>query len=476
MAVIAESAKVASGMIRDKCAVFGTFAPPEDVARLIFFALFALQHRGQESSGIVVSNGRELRRHAGSGLVSQVFDEEALSRLPGFSGIGHNRYSTTGSSGIVNAQPIVVSGPQGEIALAHNGNIVNAAELRHDLEEKGFRFHATTDSEVIANLILASPGHDWVERVSTATRRLIGAYSLTLLTRDTLMAVRDPHGVRPLCLGSIGSSPVVASESCALDHVGAQFERDLDPGELVSFSTDGTRRTTIRDGQRQAFCVFEYVYLARPDSIVEDRLVYAARQRMGARLWHEYPVDADLVLGVPDSAIPAAIGFAEASGIPYCEGLLKNRYIGRTFISPDQHLRDLGVQLKFNPLASTIAGKRLVVLDDSIVRGTTTPHVVGLLRAAGAREVHLRICAPPVMHPCFLGVDMATEAELIATHKSVAAIREHVQADSLGYMSMEGLLEAVERPANTVCDACFTGNYPVPVQMALGKFALEATQ
>lgn len=462
-------------MIRDKCAVFGTFAPPEDVARLTFFALFALQHRGQESTGIVVSDGRELRRHAANGLVSQVFDEDILSRLTGFAGIGHNRYSTTGSSRALNAQPILVSGPPGSLALAHNGNIVNAAELRHELQQKGFEFHATTDSEVIANLILASPGRDWSERVAVATRRLVGAYSLTLLTSNTLLAVRDPHGVRPLCMGRIGNSPVVASESCALDHVGADFTRDLDPGELLAFDHEGIHRTSIRDGQRPAFCVFEYIYLARPDSILEGALVYAARQRMGAQLWREYPVDADLVLGVPDSATPAAIGFADASGIPYSEGLLKNRYIGRTFISPDQRLRDLGVQLKFNPLASTIAGKRLVVLDDSIVRGTTTPHVVSLLRAAGASEVHLRICAPPIMHPCYLGVDMATEEELIAARNSVEDIRRHVQADSLGYMSMKGLLQAVQRRNETLCTACFTGDYPIPVQMALGKFALEST-
>ncbi len=470
------SVKVSQGMMRDRCAVFGTFAPPEEVARLIFFALFALQHRGQESSGIVVSNGRELKRHVGSGLVSQVFDEESLSRLTGFSGIGHNRYSTTGSNSIINAQPLVVSGPQGALALAHNGNIVNAVQLRHELEERGLSFRTTTDSEVIANLILASAGRSWVERVAAATRRLIGAYSLTLLTSDTLIAVRDPHGVRPLCFGHIGSGPVVASESCALDHVGARFERDISPGEIIAFSTDNIQCMNTRDGQRHAFCVFEYIYLARADSVVEGQLVYQTRQRMGARLWDEYPIDADLVIGVPDSAIPAAIGFAEASGIPYCEGLLKNRYIGRTFIAPDQHLRDLGVQLKFNPLTSTIAGKRLVVLDDSIVRGTTTPHVVALLRAAGAGEVHLRICAPPIQHPCFLGVDMATEEELIAARMTITEIREHVQADSLGYISLNGLLKAVQRQAGTLCTACMTGQYPVPIQMGLSKFILETAR
>ena len=460
-------------MIRDRCAVFGTFAGSEDVARLTFFALFALQHRGQESSGIVVSDGRELKRHAGSGLVSQVFDEDSLSRLVGFASIGHNRYSTTGSSNVANAQPLVVTGPNGSLALAHNGNVVNAREIRQELESRGFQFLTTTDSEVIANLILASPGRDWIERVASASRRLLGAYSLTLLTTDTLMAVRDPHGVRPLCLGYIGSNPVVASESCALDHIGARFEREIEPGELVAFRAGGHEKVHIGDGQRHAFCVFEYIYLARPDSTLGGQLVYDARQRMGARLWKEYPVDADLVVGVPDSAIPSAIGFADASGIPYCEGLLKNRYIGRTFISPDQHLRDLGVQLKFNPLSSAIAGKRLVLLDDSIVRGTTIPHVVRLLRRAGAREIHLRICAPPIMHPCFLGVDMATETELIANRKSVPEIREHVGADSLGYISMDGLLEAVRHEKDTLCTGCFTSEYPVPVQMGLDKFSLE---
>ena len=462
-------------MIRDRCAVFGAMAPSEDVARLTFFGLYALQHRGQESSGIVVSDGHELRRHAASGLVSQVFDEESLAHLNGFSAIGHNRYSTTGASNVANAQPLVVTGPQGPLALAHNGNVVNALELREELAARGFEFKTSTDSEVIANLILASPGRDWVDRVASAARRLIGAYSLTLLTLDSLIAVRDPHGVRPLCVGSIGSNPVVASESCALDHIGARFERDLQPGELLSFGPDGRRQVHVGDGQRRAFCVFEYIYLARPDSVIEGQLVYDARRRMGARLWQEYPVDADLVVGVPDSAIPSAIGFADASGIPYCEGLLKNRYIGRTFIAPDQHLRDLGVQLKFNPLSKAIAGKRLVLLDDSIVRGTTIPHVVSLLRRAGAKEIHLRICAPPILHPCFLGVDMATEKELIATRKSVPEICAHAGADSLGYISLEGLLDSVQRSAGTLCTACFTGDYPVPVQMGLDKFALEAT-
>jgi len=460
-------------MIRDRCAVFGIFAPSEDVARLIFFGLYALQHRGQESSGIVVSDGTQMRRHAAAGLVSQVFDEETLARLRGFAGIGHNRYSTTGSSSAANAQPLVVSGPAGRLALAHNGNIVNARELRQEMETRGCTFQTSTDSEVIANLILASPGMDWAERVGAAARRLVGAYSLAMLTEDALLALRDPLGIRPLCLGHVGAHPVVASESCGLDHIGAQFDRDLLPGEILSINATGMHRRNMGLSFRRAGCVFEYVYLARADSILEGQLVYEARQRMGARLWQEYPVDADFVVGVPDSAIPAAIGLSLASGIPYCEGLLKNRYVGRTFIAPDQRLRDLGVQLKFNPLTDVISGKKLIVVDDSIVRGTTTPRVVALLRRAGAKEIHLRICAPPVLHPCYLGVDMATEAELIAARKTIEEIRRHVNADSLGYLSLDSLLYAVDRARDTLCTACFTGDYPVPVQMGLDKLALE---
>jgi len=460
-------------MIRDRCAVFGIFAPTEDVARLTFFALFAQQHRGQESSGIVVTDGQSLKRHARNGLVSQVFDEESLSYLKGFAAIGHNRYSTTGSSTEANAQPLLVSGDCGVLSLAHNGNIVNARELREELVERGYSFSTTTDSEVVANLILAAPGKDWLEKTAIACRRLLGAYSLTLLTEDAVIGVRDPMGIRPLCVGRLGGNTVIASETCALNHIGAEVQRDLEPGELLYCDASGERSVSIRAGQRRALCVFEYIYLARADSALESQLVYETRQRMGARLWEEYPIDADYVVGVPDSAIPAAIGFADASGIPYCEGLLKNRYVGRTFIAPDQRLRDLGVQLKFNPLREIIAGKRLIVVDDSIVRGTTTPHVVELLRHAGAREVHLRICAPPIKHPCFLGVDMATEEELIANRKSVEEIRLHVNVDSLGYMSLEGLLASVQRSPDTLCTACFTGEYPVPVQMGLDKFALE---
>jgi len=458
------------------CAVFGVHAKHADVARLTFFGLFALQHRGQESSGIAVCDGREIHRHLGPGLVSQVFTEYALANLKGRAAIGHNRYSTTGSTSPVNAQPIIVGPEELTLALSHNGNIVNAKPLRDELQVRGYSFHTSTDSEVIANLILASPGSNWQERVRNAMHRLQGAYSLTVLTRDTLIAVRDPMGVRPLCLGTIDGGYVIASESCALDHLGAQFSRDVEPGEIVVISDNGLESFRKKSPSKKALCIFEYIYFARPDSIIEGKLVYEARQAMGAELSRQYPVDADLATGIPDSATAAGIGYAEASGIPYCEGLLKNRYVGRTFIQPDQRLRDLGVQLKFNPLSQVISGKRLVVVDDSIVRGTTTPHVVKLLRNAGAKEVHLRICAPPLCHPCFLGVDMATQWELIANRKTIPQIKDFLGADSLGYLTVDALLRAVGLPRDLFCLSCFTGDYPIPVQMGMDKLALETTQ
>lgn len=460
-------------MLYESCGVFGVYSWQVDIARLIFFALFALQHRGQESSGIAVSDGHQIMTHRKMGLVSQVFTEDDLARLKGYIGIGHNRYSTTGSSQHANAQPIVAKAENLTLALAHNGNILNVEPLRDELQEGGYSFDTSTDSEVIANLILASPGKNWEERIRHAMARLQGAYSLTVMTQDKLIGIRDPMGVRPLCLGSIDSGWVIASESCALDHVGAQFLRDIEPGEIVIIDGDGLKSFKKESGKK-AMCIFEYIYFARPDSVIEGRLLYKARQAMGAMLAREYPVDADLVMGVPDSATAAGSGYANASGIPFCEGLLKNRYVGRTFIEPDQRLRELGVQLKFNPLAEIIRGKRLVVVDDSIVRGTTTPHVVSLLKKAGAREVHLRICAPPIRHPCFMGVDMAREWELIAAQKDVPMIRDYLGADSLGYLSLDGLIKAVDLPRDMFCLACFTGDYPIPVQMGMDKLALEA--
>ncbi len=441
------------------------------MARLTFFALFALQHRGQESAGIATSDAKRIKVHTRMGLVSQAFDEASLGQLRGHIAIGHNRYSTTGSSRAINAQPLIVEGYGGTLALAHNGNIVNAAHLRQELVELGYHFHTSTDSEVIANLILSSPGRNWVDKLRYSMRRLQGAYSLALLTKDSLIGVRDPLGVRPLCLGQIDGGWVLASESCALDHIGARLSREVEPGEILVI--DGNGVESYQEPPRQASCVFEYIYFARPDSIFNGRLIYPAREAMGKILHREYPVAADMVIGVPDSATQAGIGYAQAAGISFSDGLLKNRYVGRTFIEPDQRIRELGVKLKFNPLPQLLSGKRLVVIDDSIVRGTTTPHVVSLLRGAGVAEVHMRVCAPPIRYPCFFGVDMATRWELIAAQKSVPEIKDFIGADSLGYLSLEGLLEAVAIPRDKLCLACLTGDYPIPVQLEMDKLALE---
>ncbi|MDD5126615.1 MAG: amidophosphoribosyltransferase [Dehalococcoidales bacterium] len=458
--------------MHESCAVFGVYAPNEDVARLTFFGLFALQHRGQESSGIATADGKKINLFAGMGRVSSVFSEESLSRLTGHIAIGHNRYSTAGSSRISNAQPIVVGADDNAIAIAHNGNIINARYLREELSGQGYVFKTTTDTEVIANLILSSPEKDCVGKIQYAMRRIQGAYSLVLMTKDRLFAVRDPFGVRPLCLGKVDGGYVVSSESCALDHIGADFIREITHGEIVAIGTNGIESHRI-ESPRQGLCIFEFIYFARPDSVINGRLLYPARQAMGATLAQEHPVAADIVMGVPDSATAAGIGYAHESGIPIAEGLIKNRYVGRTFIEPDQRLRDLGVKLKFNPLPQMLDGKRLVVVDDSIVRGTTTPSVVRILKKAGAKEIHMRICAPPIRYPCFFGVDMATRRELIAAQKSVEEIRQFIGADSLGYISIPGLIKSVGLPQDIFCLACFTGDYPIPVQLEMDKLEME---
>ncbi|MBI4301791.1 MAG: amidophosphoribosyltransferase [Chloroflexi bacterium] len=458
--------------LKEACGIFGVCAPGEDVARISFFGIYSLQHRGQESAGIATADGQRIYCHTGMGLVSQVFDEPILGRLPGVVAIGHNRYSTTGSSRVANAQPIVVDGPLGQMALGHNGNIVNAQNLRRELADRGYNFHTTTDSEVIGQLIVSAPGKSWQDKIVYAMRRLQGAYSLVLLTRDTLFGVRDPMGVRPLCLGRLGEGWVLSSESCALDHIGAQFLREIEAGEVVAIRDSGI--TSVRDSSGpSALCIFEYIYFARPDSVIERRLLYPVRQAMGRALAREHPVDAELVIAIPDSATAAGIGYAQASGLSFSEGMLRNRYVGRTFIQPDQRIRELGVQLKFNPMPEVLAGKRVVVVDDSIVRGTTTPRVVNLLRRAGAKEIHMRICAPPIRYPCFFGVDMATRWELIAAQKTVPEICRHIGADSLGYLSIDGLVKAVDLPKELFCLACFTGHYPIPVQLEMDKLALE---
>lgn len=462
---------------REECGVIGVYAPEETASRLAFFGLFALQHRGQESAGIAATAGESVSVHADMGLVAQVFREPDFLRLSGEMAIGHTRYSTTGRSELRNAQPMLVNGQSGNLALANNGNIINAAQLKEQLQEEwGCSFVSTTDTEIIAHMMVNAPGHSWEERVFQCMRRLEGAYSIVGLTPDSLIAARDPLGIRPLCLGRRGGGWIIASESCALDNLGADFVREIDPGEVVVIDGDGLRSAVWlgagEEGAR-ALCVFELIYFSRPDSKMDGQLVHSKRQQMGAELAREHPVDADLVIGIPDSSTAAAVGYALESGIPFSEGLIKNRYVGRTFIEPEQKLRELGVRQKFNSLGDVIRGKRIVVVDDSIVRGTTTPHVVSLLRRGGAAEVHMRVCAPPIRHPCFMGVDMASRKELLAANSTVPEIREIIGADTLGYLSVKGLMKVVNGERGGFCDACFTGNYPVPVQLELDKMVLE---
>ncbi|MDA8187316.1 MAG: amidophosphoribosyltransferase [Dehalococcoidales bacterium] len=459
--------------LKEACGVFGIYGPGDDVARITFFGLYALQHRGQESAGIAASDGHRIRIFTRMGLVSQVFGEEQLAALPGHIAIGHTRYSTTGSSKAINAQPVLVEGPRGEIAIGHNGNVVNTEFLRRQLIEEGATFQTSTDSEVIAKLLAFAPGRDWFEAIRSTMSRLSGAYCVVMATKDKLFGIRDPLGVRPLCIGRLNGAWVLASESCALDTIGAQFIREVEPGEIVVVDENGLSSLVGQQSERSALCIFEYIYFARPDSLIKNKLLYLARQNMGRQLAREHPVDADIVIAVPDSAVPAAIGYARESGIPFSEGLIKSRYIGRTFIQPDQRIRDLGINLKFNPLPEVLAGKRVVVVDDSIVRGTTTKPIVRLLRRAGAVEVHMRVHAPPMRHPCYLGVDTARREELIAARLSVPEINRYIEADSLGYLSLDRLIQSVELPRETFCLACFTGDYPVPVQLELDKFVLE---
>ncbi len=470
--------------LNEKCGIFGVFAPGEDVARLTFFGLHALQHRGQESAGIASTDGRRLHLYTDMGLVAQVFTEEALETLPGHAAIGHTRYSTTGSSVAGNAQPFRMKGLHGELAIAHNGNVINADGMRADLASRGVHFETSSDTEVLGRMLVDGDGGTWDERFAQVMRRANGAYSLTILTEDAVYAVRDPLGIRPLVIGKLnGHGYVFASETCALDHLGATYIRDVRPGEVVRADGEGLASSfpvgeplemaDMSGRARQSLCLFEFIYFARPDSRLSGELLHPVRTRMGARLAEEHPVEADLVIGVPDSATAAAIGYAQAAGIQYAEGLVKNRYVGRTFIQPDQRLRDRGVQLKFNPLREVLEGKRVIVVDDSIVRGTTTPRVVKMIRDAGASEVHLRITAPPITHPCFYGVDMATRGELIAANMSVEEIREHVGADSLGYLSLEGTVWATNLGEGQHCTACFSGEYPSDVPLQFDKFALE---
>ncbi len=449
-----------------ECGIIGIYAPDEDVARLTFFGLYALQHRGQESAGIAVSNGRRINIHKDMGLVAQVFDEQHMRPLQGHIAIGHTRYSTTGSSRLQNAQPFLVESALGPLAVGHNGNLTNAPALRRELLNRGVGLTSTSDSEVIVQMLAGGEGRTWEEKLRVFMVRAQGAYCVTVLTSQTLYAMRDPWGLHPLCLGRLGETGwVVASESCALATIGAEYEREITPGEILAVTADGPRVVARNPAPNRAMCLFEYIYFARPDSVVDGQVLHAARVAQGRELAREAPADADIVIPVPDSAVPAAIGYAQESGIPYSEGLIKNRYIGRTFIQPDDRLRKIGIQLKFNPLADNLAGKRVVLVDDSIVRGNTSGQIVRLLRDAGAVEVHMRVSSPPIRHPCFLGVDMATYPELIAHRMDIPQIQEHLGVDSLHYLSLEGLIRATGNPSAGFCRGCFTGQYPVDVEL-----------
>jgi amidophosphoribosyltransferase len=465
---------------REACGVFGIFGPGEDVSRLTYFGLFALQHRGQESAGIAVSDGKKISAYREMGLVSQVFDEPTLTRLRGDLAIGHTRYSTTGSSTLANAQPMVREWRDGQVALAHNGNLVNALDLRRELEAAGEVLEATSDSEVMLRMVVREADRlgSVEDAVAACMTRWQGAFSLTLLTESSVIAVRDPYSVRPLCMGKVnGDATVFASESCALSVIGAEFSREVQPGEIVIADANGVRsRQAMPATDPRALCVFEYIYMARPDSTIGGHLVHEVRKRLGMQLAEDCPADADMVMPVPDTGWPAAIGFAERSGLPFGEGLIRNRYIPRTFIQPDQRLREMGVKIKLNPLREALEGKRVVMVDDTIVRGTTKRGVIRLIRDAGAKEVHVRISAPPYRWPCYYGVDTSNRSELVAARcADVEEIRREIGADTLCYQTLEGFVKALQIEERLLCLACFTGDYPIPIptDVKLSKLDLE---
>ncbi|RCJ38279.1 amidophosphoribosyltransferase [Nostoc minutum NIES-26] len=464
----------------EACGVFGIYAPGEDVAKLTYFGLYALQHRGQESAGIATFEGTHVHLHKDMGLVSQVFNESVLEHLPGSLAVGHTRYSTTGSSRKVNAQPAVLETRLGSIALAHNGNLVNTVQLREELLQSKCNLVTTTDSEAIAFAIAQAldAGADWLEGCIQAFNRCQGAFSLVIGTPIGVMGVRDPNGIRPLVIGTLPGNPiryVLASETCGLDIIGAEYLRDVEPGELVWITEEGLASYHWSKQPQRKLCIFEMIYFARPDSVMHNESLYSYRMRLGRQLAAESPVDADIVFGVPDSGIPAAIGFSQASGVAYAEGLIKNRYVGRTFIQPTQTMRESGIRMKLNPLKDVLVGKRVIIVDDSIVRGTTSRKLVKTLREAGAVEVHMRISSPPVTHPCFYGIDTDSQDQLIAATKSVAEIAQQLEVDTLAYLSWEGMLTATGEDPNSFCSACFTGDYPVaiPEQVKRSKLILE---
>ncbi|WP_418791695.1 amidophosphoribosyltransferase [Phosphitispora sp. TUW77] len=457
----------------EECGIFGIYGPGLDVARLTYYGLYALQHRGQESAGIAVSDGSGISLHKDMGLVPEVFSDEILQRMQGKIALGHVRYSTTGSSLVLNAQPLVCYYSKGMIALAHNGNLTNACDLRERLTLEGSVFQSTIDSEVIVNLIARYSQGTIEEGIRMTMKQIKGAYSLAVMTEDKLIGVRDPWGVRPLCIGKLGDTYILASESCALDTVGAELVRDVDPGEIIVISEAGLVSYRTETQESKGMCIFEYIYLARPDSIIDGFHVSEVRREMGRQLAREYPVDVDMVIPVPDSGNSAARGYAMESGIPFEDGLMKNRYIGRTFIQPNQAMRDLAVRLKLNPLKNVLKDKRVLMIDDSIVRGTTSGKMVKMVREAGAKEVHMCISSPPIEWPCYYGIDTSNRNELIAAKLPVDEIRKHIGADGLHYLSIEGLLKVFGSPRDFFCTACFDGNYPIKIAGTAGKFCLE---
>lgn len=450
--------------LREECGVIGIYkSDTESVAQHVYFGLYSLQHRGQESAGIATNTGTQTHYHKGMGLVPEVFNDETLGKLKGHIGIGHVRYSTTGESYVENAQPLSVRYKGGSISLAHNGNLVNTKAIRSQLEDDGVVFQTTIDSEVIVNLI-ARYSNDGIEYAIKRTMDQIkGAYALVVMTEDSVFGVRDPLGLRPLCLGSIEGGYVLASESCALETMGATLIRDIEPGEIIRISKEGTFSIYYTKESKKNVCIFEYIYFARPDSVMENISIYESRKNAGRILAKEHPVDADMVIAVPDSSIPAAIGYAEESGIPFGEGLMKNRYVGRTFIQPTQSMRELAVRLKLTPLKQNVNGKRLIMIDDSIVRGTTSKQIVESLKAAGAKEVHVRIVSPPVAYSCYFGIDTPDRTQLLGANKTIEEIRSFIGADSLAYISLEGLVESTGLNNEHFCLACFNGNYPIEV-------------
>ena len=460
--------------MEEDCGVFGIYAQDEHInaAEAAYYGLFALQHRGQESAGIAVADGKGIKHYRNLELVPEVFDEEILGGLKGKISIGHVRYSTFGGKDVINAQPLVARCKIGMLAVAHNGNLVNADALRSQMEEDGAIFQTTVDTEVILSLIARESSKGLVDAIRSMMNVVRGSYALVLLAKDKLIGIRDPYGIRPLCLGRVGNSFVLASESCALDAVGAEFVRDVRPGEIIRINDTGISTLQAIEPQEPRGCIFEYVYFARPDSVIDGQSVYQARRNMGRILAREAPVEADLVLGVPDSGVPGALGYSEASGIEFTDGIVKNRYVGRTFIQPTQEMRQMGIRIKLNPLPSVIAGKRLVVIDDSIVRGNTSKKLVDMLRSAGAAEIHFRIVSPEVMWPCFYGIDTANQDQLIAANMTNEEMCEFIGCDSLEFISLDGLREAVgDAHSKTFCEACFTGEYPVALPDSITKNA-----